>query len=105
MFDVFVHTPINDEFEAFGQTYIESLALGIPSVFTLSGIANDFIVDRRNALVIPHQDSESLFEALDLLLKDGKLREKLILQGKSDVCERFNIQRMIKQMDDLYQSL
>ena len=40
LFDIFIHVPISPELEAFGQTYVEALAAGIPSVFTLSGIAN-----------------------------------------------------------------
>ncbi|MBC7797056.1 MAG: glycosyltransferase, partial [Pyrinomonadaceae bacterium] len=33
-FDVFVHAPTSGDYEAFGQTYIEALAMEIPSVFT-----------------------------------------------------------------------
>ncbi|MBL0097760.1 MAG: glycosyltransferase [Bacteroidetes bacterium] len=45
IFDYFIHAPIDPSVEAFGQVYIEALAAGIPSIFTLSGIAPDFIVD------------------------------------------------------------
>ena len=37
LFDFYIHVPINKEIEAFGQTYIEALASGVPSIFTLSG--------------------------------------------------------------------
>jgi len=60
LFDVYVHAPINANVEAFGQTYVEALAAGIPSVFTISGIANEFIVHEENALVVPHEDSASI---------------------------------------------
>ena len=39
LFDFYVHVPVNNTCEAFGQTYIEALAAGIPSIFTLSGVA------------------------------------------------------------------
>ncbi len=51
VFDFYVHTPVDPICEAFGQTYVEALAAGIPSVFTLSGIAAEFIQHDRNALV------------------------------------------------------
>lgn len=81
MFDFFVHTPINKEIEAFGQTYVEALAAGVPSVFTLSGIANEIIIDEFNALVVKHQSSDELFRALLRLIKDESLRKKIIENG------------------------
>lgn len=105
MFDVFVHVPINSEFEAFGQTYIESLALEIPSVFTLSGIAADFIEDKKNALVVPFKDSDAIFKAIKLILEDDKLRTDLIKNGKTGVSERFALKRMVKQLEETYESL
>ena len=56
-FHLYVHTPINAEVEAFGQTYIEALAAGIPSIFTLSGVASEFIEHKKNALVVDFCDS------------------------------------------------
>jgi glycosyltransferase involved in cell wall biosynthesis len=46
--------------EAFGQTYVEALAAGVPSVFTPSGVAPEFIEDGRNALVVPFRDAEAI---------------------------------------------
>ncbi|MBK9320741.1 MAG: glycosyltransferase [Bacteroidetes bacterium] len=43
LFDIFVHVPVDKFAEAFGQTYVESLASGVPSVVTLSGIACEFV--------------------------------------------------------------
>lgn len=105
MFDVFVHVPTNKEFEAFGQTYVEALALEIPSVFTLSGIANDFIVDGENAVVVEPCDSEAIFRAMRNILDDSELRTKIIRQGKIDVENRFPIKTMIDSFDKLYSGL
>ena len=105
MFDVFIHAPISREFEAFGQTYIESLALGIPSVFTLSGIANDFIVDGKNALVVDFCNSEMIARAVEMILENTELREKLIVQGKLDIEKRFHIGRMVDSLDKVYSGL
>ena len=57
--DVYVHCPIDESVEAFGQTYVESLASGIPSIFTKSGVANEFIVDGKNCLIIEHCDDNA----------------------------------------------
>ncbi len=101
-FDVFVHVPIDRESEAFGLIYVEALALEVPSVFTISGIAIDFIEHRKNALVVPYKDSDAIYEAVNLILKDENLRVKIVLQGKSDVRQLFDIRKTTVMLDALY---
>jgi glycosyltransferase involved in cell wall biosynthesis len=103
LFDVYVHVPINPQIEAFGQTYIEALAARVPSVFTLSGVATEFIAHEKNALVVPFQDAEAIYQAIMRLLEDGLLRDRLREQGVSDV-NRFAISNMIDQLQHLYLS-
>lgn len=103
LFDVFVHTPIDKYSEAFGQTYVEALASGVPSVFTLSGIACEFIVDEKNALVVPYQDSDAVFHGIQKLLTDYSLAEQLTSSGKKDV-EFFQLRNMISSLEKLYLS-
>ena len=102
LFDLFVHTPIDERSEAFGQIYIEALMAGIPSVFTLSGIANELIQDGRNGLVVPYQDSKSIFEGLLKLLEDEQLCELFRKNGKIDVMAKFTIARKIDALEELY---
>ena len=85
MFDAFIHVPINPSSEAFGQVYVEALAIGIPSVFTRSGIANEMIIDGENALVVPYQNSEAIYQATKRILTDPVLRDRLIINGKASV--------------------
>lgn len=104
-FDVFVHVPISKDIEAFGQTYIEALAMEIPSIFTLSGIANDFIKDKVNAIVVPYCDSEAIAESLELILENAELRGEIIQRGRADVLEMFNVKRYVDELDALYTEL
>jgi glycosyltransferase involved in cell wall biosynthesis len=101
LFDVFVHVPINHEVEAFGQTYIEALLVGIPSVVTLSGIAREFIHDRKNAVVVDFESSDQIFNGMLSLLQDNSLREGIIQGGKYSV-EQFSIESHISQLEKLY---
>ncbi len=102
LFDVFVHVPISDKAEAFGQIYVEALAAGIPSVFTLSGIANEFIVDKENALVVPHKDSRAIFNAINTILTNKTLAEHLRDNGKKNVQTLFELNTMINKLEELY---
>ncbi|HLA96662.1 MAG TPA: glycosyltransferase family 4 protein [Pyrinomonadaceae bacterium] len=104
-FDMFVHVPISKDFEAFGQVYIEPLMLEIPSIFTLSGIANDIINDGENALVVPFRDSDTIYESMLTLLRNQPLREKIVRQGKNDVLRMFNIKELGKNLNELYGEL
>jgi glycosyltransferase involved in cell wall biosynthesis len=101
LFTVYVHTPIDEHCEAFGQTYVEALAARIPSVFTLSGIAPEFIVHKKNALVVPFKDSRSIFQAITALLSDQSLHNSLIANGWFSI-EQFYLNRLIKDLRDLY---
>lgn len=102
LFDVFVHVPIDKEIEAFGQIYVEALAVGIPSVFTLSGIGNEFIVDKENALTVDFNNSEQIYIAICELLKNKDLREKISQNGKRDIEQLFSLSLMIQKLEELY---
>jgi glycosyltransferase involved in cell wall biosynthesis len=102
LFDVYVHVPIDAELEAFGQTYVEALASGVPSVFTLSGVAPEFIEHERNALVVDFENSDETFAAMKRLLEDRELRQKLIANGREDVAKLFSIEKMIDRLQQIY---
>lgn len=104
VFDLYVHTPIDSMCEAFGQTYVEALAAGVPSVFTLSGIAEEFIVDGRNALVVDFKDAEGTYQALTRLAQDSELRTRLIENGRQDVFLQFGVEPMLISLKQLYDS-
>jgi len=101
LLDVFVHVPINNHVEAFGQTYIEALASGVPSVFTLSGIANEFIIHEENALVVNYQDAKSIQNALEELIENQKLKNDLIAAGKVSVM-KYNLSDFLSNLNKLY---
>lgn len=90
LFDVFVQASFDSEAEAFGQTYIEALATGTPSVFTLSGVALEFIEDKKNAWVAPFQNAEAIADGIIHLLNNSTLAQELAKQGKKDVQEKFS---------------
>jgi glycosyltransferase involved in cell wall biosynthesis len=101
-FDAFVHVPIDDHSEAFGQVYIESLAAGCCMICTKSGIAVDFIKNSINAMVVNFESSDEIYKSLKLILKDENLRLKIIEKGKADVIENFGIKNMIQSTLNVY---
>lgn len=104
LFDYFIHVPINPSVEAFGQVYIESLASGVPSIFTLSGIANEFIEDEKNSLIVPYHNSPKIYESLVRLAENSSLKQKIIKQGREDVLAKFSLSNSLNKMYLLYES-
>lgn len=102
LFDIYIHTPIDAYCEAFGQTYVEALAAGVPSIFTLSGIACDFIEHRKNAWLVKYEDSTEIAHALRVILGNVTLRNELVYNGKISVQERFSIADMLDKLNNLY---
>jgi glycosyltransferase involved in cell wall biosynthesis len=102
LFDYFIHVPIDASVEAYGQVYVEAPAAGIPCIFTLSGIANDFIKDQGNAMVVPFKDTNAIYDALIKLHQQPELREKLIQNGLKDVQLYFTFEESLKRLIKLY---
>lgn len=104
-FDVFVHVPVEEKLEAFGLVYIEPLTLKVPSVFTLSGIANDFIKNDENAVVVPYNDPDATADGIIRIVRDSELRSRITDNGHKDVWERFRWERLADDLDHLYSHL
>jgi glycosyltransferase involved in cell wall biosynthesis len=102
IFHVHVHTPVDKLSEAFGQTYVEALASGVPSVFTASGIANEFIKHRQNALLVDYKSSSGIYHAISGILEDEILMRTLIANGLSSVKSKFNLASMMQKLSQLY---
>ena len=101
LFDIYIHTPTDKHIEAFGQTYVEALAAGIPSIFTFSGVANEFVIDEKNALVVDYKNSNEIYNKLQLLLEDIDLRNQLIVNGKQSI-NQFSLNLFIQKLEELY---
>ncbi|NEO44857.1 MAG: glycosyltransferase family 4 protein [Moorea sp. SIO4A3] len=104
LFDVFVHVPMAPNMEAFGQVYIEALAAGIPSVFTRSGVVDEFIVHNKHAYLVDYENSDQIYEGIKTILENNSLRESLIYNGGQSVRDMFDLKQMIGSLESLYLS-
>jgi glycosyltransferase involved in cell wall biosynthesis len=102
LFDVFVHVPVDAQAEAFGQIYVEALAAERPCVFTLSGIASEFVEHEVNAMVVPHRNTREIGRAISRLLYDERLAQTIASRGSISVSQ-FNITHMIDKLQALYE--
>ncbi|MCY2961870.1 MAG: glycosyltransferase family 4 protein [Planctomycetota bacterium] len=82
---VFLHTPVDAAdggFEGFGIVYLEAAACGTPSIGTRGSGAEDAIDDGVSGLLVA-QESEAVRAALERVLDDPALRERLGAGGRA----------------------
>ncbi len=101
IFDVFVHVPIDLYSESFGLIYVEALAAGKPCVFTLSGIAADFVVHEQNALVVDYRSTEQISASIRRLILNNQLAKEIAHNGKNSI-GRFSVEAMGQMIRALY---
>ena len=102
IFDIFVHVPVDKQCEAFGQVYVEALASKIPSIFTLSGIAPEFIKHKVNAYVCNFKNSQEIFEGMLFYINNKESKIAIARKGQEDVTKIFSIEKMIDKLEKFY---
>jgi colanic acid/amylovoran biosynthesis glycosyltransferase len=81
---------------------LEAMALGLPVVTTsLNGLA-EAVIHEQTGLVVPGHDPESLADALERLLKDPALRERLARNARAHVEEHFALDRSVALLRSLF---
>ncbi|GAX45749.1 group 1 glycosyl transferase [Tolypothrix sp. NIES-4075] len=101
LFDVFVHAPIDSIQETFGQVYVDAMLSRVPSVITLAGSAWDHAVDKENAWVVDYKNSDQIAEGVLALLRDTRLREKII--HNAFLCgQQYDINNHIQRLEEFY---
>jgi len=101
--DIFLFTSIWDE--PFGRVIIEAMASGVAVVGTSVGGAAEIFVEDENALIFTPDDPASLSLQLKRLIESPALREKLANSGRQTAMEKFDIQRMTKEIESYLQTL
>lgn len=102
LMDVFVHVPVDERSEAFGQVYIEAMAARVPSVITASGIVPDCVRDHVEAIIVPFRDADAIADGILELMRDAELRAKLVYNASLMVHAGFSIDKMITSLETCY---
>ena len=88
--------------EGFGLVTLEAAAAGKPVVTTNATGAIDSVVDGITGLIVPVGDSRALAVALERLLSDPSLRERMGVAGRERVIREFQPNRVVGALIDEY---
>lgn len=101
MFDIFVQPSL---WEGLPIAVLESMAAMVPVVATDIPGSNYIIENGVNGLLVPPADSESLSNAILLLVRSPDLRKK-IAQNACISLKEFRIENIVRQYSVIYQNL
>ncbi len=86
--DIFVN-PSTLESESFGVAVVEAMAMQKPVIVSEIGGLKDVVVDKISGLYVKPSDTDSLAQALQLLITNADLRDQLGAAARKRVLEHF----------------
>jgi glycosyltransferase involved in cell wall biosynthesis len=100
--DLFAH-PSHEE--GFSNAILEAMAGGLPVVACDVGGNPEAVKSGVTGLLVPPRDPERLSAAILELLADGEKRRRMGEAGRRRATEEFSFDRMVKEMEALYESV
>jgi glycosyltransferase involved in cell wall biosynthesis len=100
--DVFVRASLS---EALGNSFLEAMGAGLPIVGTPVGGIPDFLTDGATGVFCKPRDPESIAAAVTRIMTEPGLREKLVLNGRQLVREKYGWTEIAGRIHSILRSL
>lgn len=98
--------PSNSRAEAFGIVQLEAMAAGLPCVTTELQTGTSFVVQHgETGFVVPPMDPAALASALNKLLADPQLRQKMGAAGRVRLQQEFTVDVMTARVENIYEEV
>ena len=97
--DLFVMSSIS---EGFPMAPAEAMVLGTPVIATKVGGIPELIVDGVSGILLPSKDSTRLADSIKITLNDLNLRNKLTINGKKRIEDKFTPTKICNKLLSYY---
>ena len=91
--------------EGLPNVVMEALSCGTPAIVTDVGGCSEVVRDGETGFVVPVGDVEALRDRIKYLLENEDLREKMGKLGREDMIERYEREKVIGKLKEVYESL
>jgi colanic acid/amylovoran biosynthesis glycosyltransferase len=88
----------NGDRDGLPTSVLEAMALGVPVVTTAVNGLGELVAHERTGLVVPERDPVALADALERLLADGDLSQRLAAEGRLLVERSFSLERSVSAL-------
>jgi glycosyltransferase involved in cell wall biosynthesis len=102
IFDVFVHVPVDEFVENFGYVYVESMAAGVPSIFSLSGVVTGMVQHMEHCYVVPHGNSDEIYAGLRTLIDDPPRARRMAESAKAILPAELRPEIHVRALEKIY---
>jgi len=99
--DVFV---LNTNYEGMSHVLLEAMKVGTPVITTKAGGNPETIKDKETGILVDYRDKEQWIEAIELILDNSELAEKLVNNAKEDL-KRFNWNNLVQETIKVFQNI
>ncbi len=101
-FDLFV---LPSDYEGLSGAVLNAMLLRVPVVSTDAGGLSEVVFNRETGILVERNRSKDLAEAIETVLDDKDLREKIIENAYKLVKENFSVDKMVEKYVELYEQL
>ena len=100
--DLFIMSSI---YEGVGRSITEALSCGVPVVCTDVEGVPEIVRDNITGILVPPKDSNKLADGIIRTLNDMDTAKKMAEEGRRFVNDNFDVNRMVNDIDSLYNTL
>lgn len=100
--DIFVRPSLS---EGLGIAFLEAMAAGLPIIATPVGGIPDFLKDGETGLFCRVGDPEDIAEKISMVLSDDGMKNRLILNGRKLVEERYTWNKIASEFKKIYDGI
>jgi glycosyltransferase involved in cell wall biosynthesis len=92
-------------YEGLSLALLEAMALQIPVIATPIAGTSEVVVNGYNGLLVPPADSELLAKAIENLIQNPALAEKLGMQGRVSIMDKYTYDILVDKVADIYRTI